>query len=302
MNTPLTIAPRNLSNATIFETIPDKILKSTTPKPGSALAPGSAPMQEFSKGGKTFKIDDIVKYSLKDATPTVAYGKIVSISSHREKTGEAVFKVIHSDTKSAAPKKFVFTDDTSLALVGKATPLSVEPVRFADLPFKTGMFIQYSITSGKPSPAVGKITNIRRDTHDDTKLLLIVEHANNTSKIIPMTHTPTPEILVESKGKKIELTVAPVKTMTTPNGEILKIGDKVLCEYEKGHVEVIITDFNFTPHSFAILGKLSNGTDVSIPLKNVQRKQNGGSKKYTEDENKYRLKYAKYKAKYLLLK
>ena len=279
----LTIAPRNLSGVTIFKNIND-VLRNPESAAAAAAVPAPVPKSMFAVGDK-------VRYNVIDADPSVVFGKIVSIEQHKSNPSDFVYKVQHS----ANPRpRVVFSDDTSLEKVGQQTPIT--EVKLKHRQFQPGMFIQYSIANGEPIPAIGRIDKVVHNPQNFTLLDLIIEHTDGT-KTIPANHTPIPIIL---KGKTA-LTVKPVKFMTLSNGAKVKIRDKVLCRYNGNFTEAIITDFNFKPNSFTVIFKI-DGKDVSIPLIDVIRKKEG-SKKYTlEDENKYRLKYAKYKAKYLLLK
>jgi hypothetical protein len=203
----------------------------------------------------------------------------------------------------------------------------LESIKIGSLLLKLNDNISYKIEHTEPNPAIGKIVGFSYDKDKDIYEIQL-EHKNGTHSIFEgfsIDHSG------KRKSNKIgitssDITNLPVEVMKDGEKEF-RVGDKVSYVYTKSNetfdvVGIITSLFVLGSNNIGVWDGVNDSrfstTDIKIsdtfrpseltvvsldtPLKyknkNVEKKSSG-NKKYTL-ENEYRVKYAKYKAKYLL--
>ena len=256
--------------------------------------------KDVNEGKLDYKVGQLVRYSLEDAEPKPAIGEITKIEPNKKKPSELVLTVKHLDGD-----KIIFSSLHTLSnKVGPKTSLTKEPVRFGHLPFKKGMFITYSVTNAEPMPATGKIIDITHNKDNHHELLYVIQHNNGEVKHIPTSH-PNIKMAVNKEITDLPLKIMEIKPSDGRPSFKLKIKDNVVFPLESSpETKGKILEFNYAARPPKIKVKLDDGKEVNIDstLKGLTKAVEG-KKKYTlKNENKYYLKYAEYKMKYLSLK
>jgi hypothetical protein len=207
--------------------------------------------------------------------------------------------------------------------------------------FKVGETVSYFMAYSDPSPAIGKINKIEPKTglleikHKDIIITININGAGHD-----VTHTsdaetppPTPMKYIDkvvsggnvrySQGDTIRYILKNVKDAALaeagPKASPEALASAIAAKYSVGkiisvdaknnsllveHPKVDGSDgFDTRTINIGTSMEKVNAETPRTPAPPKKVETPAGSKKYTlEEENKYRLKYAKYKAKYLLLK
>ncbi len=253
-------------------------------------------IKKITNNGTTFSVGNIVSYMLRGHSG-ILIGSIKKITQDRD---SIKLILIHKNKDDV----IIPITQSNLSLIVGDSELTDYPVAQLTevLPFKVGDKVSYSL-AGNTEIAIGEIfeININRDG-----ITFKIKHLGDVYKI--MTYKQG-EIVVGNFTKvepTTQLTAAPVKKLRIGEGVqsyLLQVGDRVNFTLKKIQVSGQVNDFDLrnTP---LILVRLNDGREVKIPPNqpNLQKVEEGRQKYILEDVNKYRLKYAKYKAKYLLLK
>ena len=244
--------------------------------------------------GTTYAILSKVSYTLK-GHPEPLKGQIKKITLEKDRFH---LLITHKNREQSIP-----IEQPDLKLVADTEEITVYPeVQPVEVPFKVGNIVSYSLTGADDGEAIGQIVEINTNREGTT---FKISHIDG-EKI--MTYKLGERVVgkfkLESTNSLESLTPAPQKTVVLSDGVKLNIGDRVSFRLKRVLIFGIIKDFNYKYNPYSIIVIMDDGTDKSIPTNQPELKKvvEGRQKYILEDVNKYRLKYAKYKAKYLLLK
>ena len=251
-------------------------------------------IKKITHNGTTFSVGNLVSYKIK-GHPNVVIGRIKKITEEKDANK---LSLIHKNKEVIIP-----ITQSNLSLIEGNPDLTDYPVvQLTDVPFNVRDKVSYSL-AGNTEIAIGEIIEIIID-RDGIKFKIMHTDGDKT-----ITYKVRGIVVGNFKivDQMSQPTAAPVKKMRIGEGDLsyfLQVGDMVTFIFKKVNVSGEVTDFNYKNTPPLIKVMLPHNIDVEIPqVQPGLTKVVAGRKKYTlEDENKYRLKYAKYKAKYLLLK
>jgi len=285
-------------------------------------------IQSININGVIFNLNDVVSYTMENADPSSATGHIKKFNIDVD-PNKSTISIGHSNSE----EKTISINQPNLRL-DPSSPSTRAPIKYLQKKtekgvhfgekFKVGETVSYFMAYSDPSPAIGKINKIEPKTG-----LLEIKHKEKEKEIIitiningaghDVKHTSDAETPPPVKRDYVEKdSVKYYKDETIryilkrdKEAALVALGPKastadklaaITTKYIVGKINKVDPDTNtlWIQHPDGSIKSIN----ISSVIDKVSTKtDSGGSKKYTlEDENKYRLKYAKYKAKYLLLK
>jgi len=254
-------------------------------------------IKNITNNGTKFSLENIVSYTLKGHSG-ILIGRIKKIT---QDSGGIKLILKHNNKEDV----IIPITQSNLSLIVENTDLTDYPVAQLTevLPFIVGDKVSYSIT-GNPERAIGEICEININRDGTT---FKIKHLGNVDKTMTYKVGETVVGNFTKVDQMSQLTVAPVKKLKIGEGDrsyLLQIGDMVNFTLKKIQVSGQVIDFELKNDPPLIKVRLTDDKEVQIPpiQPNLQKVVEGRQKYILEDVNKYRLKYAKYKAKYLLLK
>jgi hypothetical protein len=237
--------------------------------------------------GTTYTLNSIVSYRLKNNMEVI--GEIVKIFYEKGK-----YKLL---IKHKNKEQLISIEQPGLQLKHEVDTTEFPVIKLVDIPFHVGETVSYSI-AGMTGLAIGEIHAI---IIDETGVTFQIMHNNN--KIKSMQYMKGDDV-VGSFTIIDDPSISPTDEPIKPNslGDYKK-GDIVSFTSKLGRKKGKIIDFIWKYNQILVeVDDTKENFKIPIDREDL-KKENTGSKKYMlEDVNKYRLKYAKYKAKYLLLK
>ena len=284
----------------------------------------TAQIQSINIGDIIFKKDDVVSYTMEFAKPSLAIGRIKKFTVV-DLTGKYSILISHLDTE-----KGISSDQPNLKLDPGAS-LTLAPVKYLQKKtekgiffgpeFKVGEKVSYYMAYSDPSPAIGRIYKIDPKTGKleikhlkETIISININGVGHDVEHTELAETPPPvkrdyvekESVKYRKDETIRYIIKRDK-----EAALAALGPKPTEEAKAAAITatyIVGKINNVDPNTNTLWILPSDGIIKSINISSVIDKvsaktDSAGDKKYTlEEENKYRLKYAKYKTKYLLLK
>jgi hypothetical protein len=247
-------------------------------------------IKKITHNGTTYALDSNVSYTLRGHKEPLI-GKIKKFTLNK---GKIQLIITHKNKDVPIP-----IDQQDLKLVGaevQSTDYPVAPV--VEVPFNERQRVSYSL-SGMDTKAVGEIKQIVKDRNG---IIFHIKHMKDGKEIIKqMTYKNKDGIVVSN----FELTDAELTDEPTKSLDGYKKGDLISFIHKKTTKQGTIIDFdlgNMPPLIKVIVPGEPKTIDIPSSQNGLQ-KVGTGNKKYTlKNENKYYVKYAEYKMKYLSLK
>ena len=278
--------------------------------------------------GTKFNLNDVVSYTMESADHSPATGRIKKFNVETELMKSTIL-IVHSNSE----EKTISINQPNLRLNPSAPPTRA-PVKYLQKKteegvlsgekFKVGEKVSYIMTYSDPSPAIGIIHKIDPKTGQ-----LEIKHLKQTKEIIisiningvghNVKHTDLAETPPPVKRDYVEKDLVKYRVGDTihyilkrdKDAALLALGAKATDAAKAAAITavyIIGKIISVEPNTSTLWIEHPDKSTKSINISSVIEKvpiqiDSAGQKKYTlEDVNKYRLKYAKYKAKYLLLK